>query len=211
GLGMIATEERLSKNVIGFGLPSAPALYLNMAFSAHRQRIATNIENLFANHPPPQGIFPDNHSPLFDYFEVAMMELVCSYSAIEATANELIPEGFTYQRPSKGNQPPVAMAKLEIERKISLDEKLKRVLPQALGKASPASGTLWPPYSKLQDLRDRLIHLKTVDQTRSGPETETIWGRLLRLGPTVYPNVAANMISHFIKPERRWFRSRPTA
>ncbi|MCJ2084621.1 hypothetical protein MKK88_01240, partial [Methylobacterium sp. E-005] len=46
GLGMIATEERLSKNVIGFGLPSAPALYLNMAFSAHRQRIATNIENL---------------------------------------------------------------------------------------------------------------------------------------------------------------------
>jgi len=210
GLASIATQESLAEGaVVGFGLPSAPALFLSMAFAAYHKRASVNVSNLFDKHPPPQGTWPEHHAPLFDYFEVAMFEIICSFSAIEAAVNEAIPDGFVYSRPTKSGQAPMMLKRDEIERKLSLDDKLKRVLPQALNKANPASGKFWPPYLDLQDLRDRLIHLKSVDRKASGPEDETIWGRLLRIGPTVYPQIAANMIGHFYDPNRRWFRLRP--
>jgi len=212
GLGSIATSEWLKKKQeIGFGLPSAPALFLNLAFEAYRKRVGTNVEKLFDEHPESQGTYPENHTPLFDYFETAMSEIIFSYSAIEAALNEIIPSDFIYERAGKAGRPPTRMSAQEIERTISLNEKIKQVLPKALGKISPASGKLWPPYSKLQDLRDRLIHLKSVDRKSSGPEEETIWGRLLKLGATSYPNVASDMINHFYPPNRRWFRIRPRA
>jgi hypothetical protein len=94
GLNMFATEERLPCGLVGFGLPSAPALYISMAFNAQRQRIATDVSTLFDRHPPPQGTWPENHTPLFDYIEMAMTEIICSYSAIEAAADEMVPEPF---------------------------------------------------------------------------------------------------------------------
>ena len=208
GLGMIATTEVLpSGELANFGLPSAPALFLSLAFASHRKRAGIDAASLFDRHPAPQGTYPDNHTPLFDYFESAIAEVVFSYSAVEAAANESIPETFVYQRLWKAGQAPVSLTREEIERTVPLDEKLKRVLPQALNKVSPAGGRLWPPYLELQDLRDRLIHLKSADRNDSGPEDETIWGRLLRIGPVVFPSVAADLISSFYEPNRRWIKS----
>lgn len=210
GLAMTATQEPLlAGGVVGFGLPSAPALFLNTAFAAYRKRACVNVADLFDKHPPPQGTWPENHSPLFDYFETAMLEVICSYSAIEAAANEVIPPDFTYQRRARKGRPPVTLGKDAIERTLSLDEKLKRVLTQALNQSSPAGGKLWPPYLKLKEVRDRLIHLKSIDRKASGPDDETIWGCLLRIGPTIFPNIAADMIGHFYSHNRRWFRFRP--
>lgn len=210
GTASIATEELLTDGThVGFGLPSAPALLLGMAFAAHQRRIATNIHDLFDHHPRLQGIYPDNHSLLFDYFESAMAEVVFSYSAVEASANELIPDDFVYQVAGRNGRSDTAMTKSDIERKTSLDDKLKHVLPQALGRESPAGGQLWPPYLLLKNLRDGLIHLKTTDRTASGPEIETIWGKLLRIGTTSYPGTAANLIGHFYNPDRRWFTLHP--
>jgi hypothetical protein len=209
GSASIATLERLSeRNVVGFGLPSAPALFISMAFSAYRTRTLVNVSELFDNHPHSQGTYPDDHTPLFNYFEAVIAEVVCSHSAIEAAVNEMIPEAFVYHRSRKSGQEAVSMTRHEIERAVSLDEKLKKVLPQALNIANPAGGNLWPAYQELQDLRDRLIHLKSVDRKSSGVEEDTIWGRLLRIGPTAFPYVALDMIAHFYNPDRRWFRLR---
>ncbi|MEG3972447.1 hypothetical protein QUA00_33230 [Microcoleus sp. T2B6] len=35
GLGSIATEELLKENVVSFGLPSGPALFLHLAYRAY--------------------------------------------------------------------------------------------------------------------------------------------------------------------------------
>ena len=209
GTASIATQERLSEeNIVAFGLPSAPALFINMAFSAYRQRASINVSKLFDNHPRPQGSYPNDHTPLFNYFEAVIAEIVCSHSAIEAAVNEVIPEALVYQRSRKSGQEAVSLTRHEIERTVSLDEKLKKVLPQALNIANPAVGNLWPAYQELRDLRDRLIHLKSVDRKPSGVEDDTIWGRLLRIGPTAFPCVAIDMIAHFYSPDRRWFRLR---
>lgn len=69
GLGMIATVERLHEKTIGFGLPSAPALFLNIAREAHLRRAAIDVSSTFIAHPPPQGTWPEDHGPLFNYFE----------------------------------------------------------------------------------------------------------------------------------------------
>jgi hypothetical protein len=51
GLASIASEERIGRTVVGFGLPSAPALFLNLAhraFSAYRNN---DTIALFDQHP----------------------------------------------------------------------------------------------------------------------------------------------------------------
>lgn len=206
GLGMIATTEWLADQAaVSFGLPSGPALAMSLALSAHRKRVAINVATLFDLHPPPQGTWPENHTPLFDYFEHAVAEILFSYTAIEGAMNELIQPSSTYLR-KKSGRPPVKFTGAGIEREISLDEKLKKALPSILGKPSPAGGNLWVEYAGLQDIRDRLIHLKSVDRKASGPEDETIWGKLLRIGVCSYPDIAKRMIAHFYPTERRWLR-----
>lgn len=206
GLGMIATTERLpDKSTVSFGLPSGPALAMSLALSAHRRRVAIDVTTLFDLHPPPQGTWPEDHTPLFDYLELAVAEVLFSYTAIEGAINELIEPSSTYLR-RKSGKPPVLLTGAEIERKISLDEKLKKALPAILGKPSPAGASLWVEYSELQDIRDRLIHLKSLDRKASGPDDETIWGKLLRIGARSYPDIAKRMIAPFYPPDRRWFR-----
>lgn len=206
GLGMLASTERLSNSLVSFGLPSGPALNLNIAYKAHRDRAMIPVDGLFDLHPPPQGSWPENHSPLFDYFELAVTEVLFSYSAIEGAMNELIEPSAVYRRPLKKGRPPEILHGVDIERKVSLDEKLKKALPVLLDKVSFAGGPLWVEYLQLQDLRDRLIHLKSLDRRASGPEDETVWGRLLRIGETSYPETARCVIAHFYPAERRWFK-----
>lgn len=207
GTVSIATQEFLGDGeIVGFGLPSPPALFLNLAFTAHRVRSAFDVKELFETHPVPQGRYPDNHSRLFDYFEAAIQEIVFSYSAIESAVNEIIPQEFKYQK-SRRNQHSL-LSKQDIERQVSLEEKLKLVLPQALNVSSPAGGALWPSYLQLQGMRNRLVHLKSVDRKASGSEDQTIWGDLLRLETTL-PEAAARMIEHFYSPTRRWLKLRP--
>lgn len=203
---MIATTERLPDlSITSFALPSGPALAMSLALRAHKRRVAIDVKTLFDLHPPPQGTWPEDHSPLFDYFEHAVSEVLFSYTAIEGAVNELIEPTSTYLR-KKSGKPPVLLTGAEIERKISLDEKLKKALPAFLGRPSPAGGILWVDYTELQDNRDRLIHLKSVDRRASGPEDETIWGKLLRIGDRSYPDIAKRMIAAFYPADRRWFR-----
>lgn len=207
GLGMIATTERLpDQSIVSFGLPSGPALAMSLALSAHRRRVAIDVTTLFDLHPPPQGTWPENHTPLFDFLEHAVAEVLFSYTAIEAAINELIEPTSKYLRKRSG-KPSVLLTGHEIERKISLDEKLKKALPAILGKPNPAGGAKWVEFSELQDLRDRLIHLKSLDRKASGPEDETIWGKLLRIGDRSYPDIAMRVIALFYPPNRRWFRT----
>ena len=63
----IATEENLSGSLVSFGLPSGPALFLSLSDKAFRKIERTDVKSLFDTHA--QGIWPDNHSCLFNYFE----------------------------------------------------------------------------------------------------------------------------------------------
>lgn len=214
GVGMLATTERMSKvskKVVSFGLPSAPALYLDIATAAHRRRSASNLASMFIEHSRVQGTWPEQHGPLFDYFEAFSTEVIFSYTAVEAFANESIPADFIFTS-KRGKNGEVAYKGAEIERQVALSEKLNSVLPLAHKLTKPAGGKAWQDFRDLERVRDRLIHMKSIDRKASGPEHQTIWGLMLEHKATKYPLIAYRMIGAFprLSHNRRWFEKAPS-
>lgn len=210
GLVMIATSERpskLSKKVQSFALPSAPALFLNLAINARRRRLAIDLDAIFVTHPAPQGIWPEEHAQLFDYFQEFSAEIMFSFTAIEAFANESVPTDFSYKSTS-ARKSEIVLTGPEIERSISLDEKLKSVLPMAHSMRTPSGTSSYKDYVALKRVRDRLVHLKSVDRKASGPENQTIWGLMLAEKTRNFPLIAHSMMEAYPKlvKDRRWFQ-----
>jgi hypothetical protein len=204
-LGSLATTEQLhKKTVVGFGLPSGPALFLHLAHQAFEELQKIDPSALFDSHQ--QGLWPDDQKPLFDFFEDSIAHIVFAFTAIEAFANEALPDGVTHLRIGKDKKTET-LKKADIERRLSLDEKLVNVLPTALSVASPKKLSVWQHYVDLRKTRDRLIHLKSIDRTASGPEEQTIWGKLLRAHDRPWCDYAHELIGHFAPAVdgRRWY------
>jgi hypothetical protein len=105
------------------------------------------------------------------------------YGAIEAAANEKVPEDAAYRRPNQKKRGEFeTWDHAKIVRYLSLDEKLKKVLPAVVGLESPVKLSAWDGFVNLEKLRNRLTHTKKEDVTTWQPGTpipDTIWGRLL--------------------------------
>ena len=210
GLIMLATTEKKSKKgreVISFGLPSASALFLNLAIDARRRRLGIDLNNTFVPHPPPQGTWPEDHTPLFNYFESITAEVIFSFSAIEAFVNESIPSDFVYRHKTRSGVE-IDLSADDIERIISIDEKLNKVIPISHNLVSPSGGIVWQKFKALKGIRDRLVHLKSIDRKASGPEDQTIWGILVESVKSNFAQDAYKMIGSFptLVQDRRWYQ-----
>lgn len=208
GLGSMATTERLGKIVVGFGMPSGPALFLHLAHRSFAEIRDSDPKTLFDQHP--QGRWPNDQGPLFDFLENSMAHIVFSFTAVEAFANEVVPRDFRYTFKQKG-KPDVVLAKADIERHINLDEKLSAVLPAVFSLPSPKGKKVWEKFKAIKKIRDRLVHLKSIDLKSSGPDVETIWGTMLKTHGHAWCDDAHAVIGYF-KPaveDRRWYRKYP--
>ena len=209
GLASIATTERLENKIVSFGLPSGPALFLHLAHQAYLKARDIDPLALFDQHA--QGIWPDDQKDLFDFLEELISHVVFSFTALEAFANEVIPESFTYTFAVEKSGDKRTYGKDEIERRINLGEKLGVVLPEIFKMPTPKGGAVWEKYKKIKKARDRIIHLKSIDKRPSGPEDETIWGTLLRMHDEPLCDYAHAIIGYF-KPaveKRRYFGKYP--
>lgn len=211
GLVSIATVEKvskLSKKALAFGLPSAPALYLNLAKNAQDRRKSLDVLASFTErHEVYAGDYPKDQKILFDFFQEFAAEVIFSFTAIESFANEMIPLEFRYDwMTSKATK--LNLNASEIERQVSLDEKLKSVLPLAHSLKSPAGTKVWENYRKIKNMRDRLIHLKYLDRKSSGPEFQTIWGLMLAERDADFALSAYLVIGAYpsLVKESRWFK-----
>ncbi len=212
GLGSIATTERIGKDLLNFGLPSSPALFLSLALNFKTQVDKIDLKNCFDNHPYPQGTWPEDHKKLFDFFELMFGQIIFSYSALETFSNIMIPKEYKFQLNRIDAKSTKEYNKDQIERNLSLDKKLDLVLPEVLLVNSPNNGSeMWKKFELHRKLRNRLIHLKSIDMTSTGPEIETIWGDLLRNHKTDFVSQAHSLIGHFIGTKNgfRWFKKFP--
>jgi hypothetical protein len=89
-----------------------------------------------------------------------------------------------------------------------LDEKLKSIIPLAHSVKSPAGTKVWDGYLNIRKIRDRLIHLKSVDRKSSGPDFQTIWGLMLAERESNFVLSAYLIIGSYpsLVKDRRWFR-----
>jgi hypothetical protein len=207
GLALLVKTEKLGKrDQVDFGLPSSSALFLSAARRSFLQ--IKDIDPSLMFYEWQYGRIPINHSKLFDYFEAFASHVVFSFTALEAFANESIPTDFEYQSEKKCKS--IVLAKPDIERNINLDEKLHLVLPRALGVTTPKGKKSWQQYKLLKGMRDRIIHLKTIDRTPSGPEKESVWGIMLRAHGEPFCDYAHAMMGHYLTTSsRRWHREYP--
>ena len=207
GLALLVKTEKLGQRQhVTFGVPSSPALFLNAARRAYLQ--IKDIDPALMFYKWQNARIPINHSQLFDYFESFTTHVVFSFTALEAFANEAIPKEFEYKIEKKGET--TLLKKPDIERSVNLDEKLHSVLPQALGVATPKGKKPWQHYKLLKGMRDRIIHLKSVDRSPSGAESESVWGMMLRAHGEPFCDYAHAMMGHYSPASnRRWYRDYP--
>lgn len=204
-----ATIAKLNrKQTLTITIPNASALFLNTARRAYSEALTIRREHI-ATRARLSDISLDDKTA-FAYLECMFEAVVCAHTAVEAYVNELLPADTQYERLNRQGVTEV-LSKEEIERRASLTEKVSTFLPQALGITSPKG--IHRAYSDLQSLtkiRDRLIHMKSVDRKSSGPEADTVWHRLIICDSPI--EQAMSVIKYFAPPgdaRPRWLALMP--
>jgi hypothetical protein len=196
------TFVKYYKREIGFGEPSATALFLNQSYKSFA--IANKI-NPFLE----ENLIIDEQistTRVFDYLEAICASIIFAYTALEAFTNEEIPDSFVYEDEETTDSGIIVVRqydKDQIEKKFSLSEKLASVLPKVKNIPSPKGENGWDGFVQLKRLRDRIIHMKSKDRQHSkhgNMYPESIWSDLLNPNQQHYPSIAKSMILYF-KPK----------
>lgn len=189
---------------IGVPVPNATASCLNISHNcwvkAKELRENSNIDKSIKK----QVAF-NQESDAINYLELMMQSIIFAFTALEAFVNEIIPDDYVYEK--QGQKCKEIYNKNEIERWLSIDEKIGQILPIAINVESPkGKHNSWNDLLKLKKIRDRLVHMKSADRLSSGPEKSTIWSELIKAEPPY--RQAFSIVSYFIKKmqcEPRWY------
>jgi len=177
------------------GDPSAPALFLDAAWDSYQRSVRLHPFRTGAK--TAKGVDPSRL--VYDYLEAIMSAILFAFTAIEAFANEEIPDNYQY--PSKRRSGIfVVFKKPSIERHVDLDEKLGTILPAVKNLPSPKGTKAWHEYVELKRIRNRLVHMKSSDRTTSKHGNlypDSIWSRLLDPKQPNYPLIAKTVIAIF--------------
>lgn len=129
--------------------------HLILAMEFHQAELIPRKKSGFGS----KAITKPKLSEYYDYFETIITSVIFAYTAVEAFANICIPFNFTYDCLDKEKNT-VKLNKSQIELKLSLDIKLKEILPEIIGCKSPNKETWWTNFKELEDLRNEIIHSK---------------------------------------------------
>ena len=201
-----SSSMQVDGSKIGFCVPSAPALFLDLSKKARREAIGMKSQPTFVDFKPGKSAFIDSKN-LFDFLEQMMASVVFAYTAIESFANLAVPENYIHKEIRKDGRCAEESSKEQIERFFSLEKKLE-LMPLWLTDqniTSPKGTALWEKFKKLEALRDRIIHLKTADLKTSNPTDpapDSIWQELIAIPDT--HQVANELIKYYsgTKPPR---------
>jgi hypothetical protein len=187
-----------------FVTPSATALHLNSAWRAAKSAVQLKTQLKWVSGRIAPGVFGDqigveNTSAVFDYLEQSMSAAISAYAAIEAFCNSVIVERSTGPLTVKIRNGVDTLSPEEVERRVSTDEKLKRIVPDLLGYPTPAGKAVWQRYVKLKKLRDSVTHFKRKDQARHAAQLNepTALHELITADPPSFPEIATAVIEYF--------------
>lgn len=197
--------------IIDFGVPSVTALLLD-----HAARLDIAYQDFSARRLPAGPNMNLRNFELFELFESRMASVVFAHSALEAFANEMISRAYagSYRyEPVVKNGVSVSYDLESVERKLTLEEKLAKVIPNILSIPSPKGKRPWNKFQKLKKLRDRVVHCKARDRAASKPDDDVLWRALLEPAARTLAFDAYNLMGYFYraKPTEmpRWFANWP--
>lgn len=191
-------------------LPSPIAMYMCLATQAEldaRAALARALKGLKGRAAGTSNPLRKREVVLFDGIQARAGAVVFSYMAIEAFANDAIPSPYVYTRTNRKTGAAESLTREQIERQVSLEEKLDAILPSVCRVASPRGTGLWQGLRWLTMLRDHLVHLKRSQWRGKHPHQSPswIWSRLLKERAELSPWHARNLIWHYLANDiPRW-------
>jgi hypothetical protein len=205
---LLSVTKLTKKKHLSIALPNATALCLSISKRSWEEARCIRKVSKIDNSIKKEVEF-DSMSQAFDYIERVFESVILAFTALEAFVNEKIPDDFKFEEVRKGKTN--ILDKAEIERRVTLDKKISEVLPQAMNIDSPKGKKCWQGYKDLQQVRDRIIHMKKLDRRSSGPEIPTLWHDMFKIMP---PHKQAKEIIDFlvteIGHEPRWHSEYPS-
>jgi hypothetical protein len=141
-----------------------------------------------------------NLTRLYNYLEHIQSSVIAIYTAIESLANVAIPRDYRLERKNNKGVTEV-WDKEAIERWYKTSEKVSEILPSILSIESPKKLPLWSTFKELEDIRNDIIHQKTVDKKKHDVDS-TFLRRLLQ--PTIFRAVESGfaLISYFCRMDK---------
>jgi len=200
-----------------FAVPvaEAAAMFLSLAEAASQRgrRIVALLEDLPIAASIPKNAIPARRvddareGEFFDALQDHVATVVFTYTSIEALANQLLPPEYRYRRERTDGRCTEEYDRTQVERYLSLDEKLHVILPVICNVGSPKGTVVWERFVRITRLRNRLVHLKRDDWRNLKPEDAptSIWSDLLAPDVPGLYKVAVELAAHFTNQDRpRW-------
>jgi hypothetical protein len=208
----LADSKVLGNQEFYFRVPSAPALFLDLSYRLHIEAENILVECMQAATPLVEGgVAGLGERKLYTFFERYMGSVVFAHTALEAFVNDELPKEYVHEVPNKAYTR--RYSKSQIERHLSLREKLECVLPAAWQIESPQTQEpVWIEFLKLEKLRHDIIHLKSADRRYSEDSPLTIWSRTLERPLSKAFENAKALMGHFytrLDCPPDWFRNCP--
>ena len=156
-------------------VPNGTAILLSASYKAWQQ--AKHIRT--KNNIDETGEFLTVQDSM-DYQENVVIAIITAFAALEAFINEMIPEDACYE--DKNDEIVICKNKHQIEKNMSVLEKLDKVLPAVLNTNSPKGiEPLWSKFKKLKDVRNRIIHMSSADRVSSTPDSPNLWHKIFSI------------------------------
>lgn len=191
-------------------VPNATALFFNIAHRTFAEARSLFDKHELGRHTKNRREFLMPEADAMAYMELMLEAVITAHTGIEAYANEAVPGGYVYTYWDKRIKKDVSLNREEIERRLTLCQKLGDVLPKAYSVPVPKGKTAWHGYQQLKDIRDRIMHMKAIDRKPTGPDIESVWDTLFRLDSPLL--LARPIVEHFagrIDPKPGWFGRLP--
>lgn len=200
-----------------FPTPSAAALHLNVSWKAAKRAHELRNQLLADDLNPAHGThllqFQNaNCGPLFDLFEELITCVSGAFSSIEAFCNRMIIDHAKGDLAVKRNKVKEKLSPEDVVRWVSIEQKLKRIVPDLCGVSTPADKAIYGQFVRIKELRDSVTHFKRHDEARLAGELHepTALFKLFLSDQFAIPENALALIKHFDGPairSPRWTRN----
>ena len=163
----LVSKIQLAPNkTINAVVPNGTAILLSTSRKAWQQAQRIRAKN---NIDETRSFSSESDS--IEYQENVVMAIITAFTSVEIFSNEMIPEDSYFEGKNK----------TQIE-KMPVSEKLAEVLPEMLNTSSPKGReTFWSKFKKLKNVRNRIIHMKSVDRMESTPDNPNIWHKIFSI------------------------------
>lgn len=152
--------------------PNVIAIHLSISKKAQDEAkilfesININIKNRKKDAQDPEkrnDVLRERSKLVCDYLEKIQTAIIFAVSAIETFSNMSIPDDYTYT--ITGNKNTEIYNKQQIERFITLKDKISKILVEIYSSKSLSEQSFWNDLIELIKIRDNIVHQKNIDDT----------------------------------------------